>query len=369
MNVLHISGAKTWRGGEQQIAYLWEELNRASDIRQFIAVPIGSPLESFCLAKKIAHLSYNKRSSIHPGIARSIYKYCKQNQIDLIHVHDSHAHTFAVLSATLFGNNAPIVLTRRVDFPIQKSYLSRWKYNHHSIKKVVCISKKIKEVLSVDIKQKDNIEVIYSGVDINRFKINIKGKDVLRTEFNIPNETAIIGNVAALAPHKDLPTFIKTAEKILNTKKDVHFFLIGKEDGSEAEVKDLIQQKNLGENITLTGFRNDIPAVLHSLDLFLMTSKEEGLGTSLLDAMAAKIPIVATEAGGIPEIIIDHKTGLTAPIGDSTKLSECCIKILSDKKLREVLIRQASDFVKSFSKQEMGAKYQKLYHNILLKHT
>jgi len=88
---------------------------------------------------------------------------------DIIHAHDAHAHSLAVMSAAVWRNNTPIVLSRRVTFGIRDNAFSRWKYNHSSIRKILCVSEQIVESLKKDIRHPEKLSVVYSGVDPDRF--------------------------------------------------------------------------------------------------------------------------------------------------------------------------------------------------------
>ncbi|MEM1122039.1 MAG: glycosyltransferase, partial [Bacteroidota bacterium] len=138
MKILQFSSAKTWRGGEQQIAYLQEELTTLG-VEQWIFCVQNSTLANYCSSNNIPHFTYKKRFSTNPLIALQLKKLVARLNIDLVHLHDSHSHTFGFMS-TLFGNKTRFVLSRRVDFPVRKSWFSYQKYNHPSIKKIISVS-------------------------------------------------------------------------------------------------------------------------------------------------------------------------------------------------------------------------------------
>src|SRR5690606_28856874 len=128
-------------------------------------------------------------------------------------------------------------------------------------------------------------------------------------------DSKVVINTSALAEHKDFPTFIKTAKALTSKYSDLYFVIYG--DGPlKEEIKNLIEAEKLEKKVILAGFQKNLETVIGSADLFLITSKDEGLGTSILDAFSAKLPVVATRAGGIPEIVIHEKTGSTSSIGD-----------------------------------------------------
>ena len=374
MKVLHVSTPMSWRGGEQQAAYLALALKEMK-VEVSMLTPFNSALSARMLEDGISVINFKSRGVLDLNLAKKIAKVCKEQKIDVIHTHDSHAHSAAILSAAVFNNNTPIVVSRRVDFAVSSNLFSKWKYNHASIKKIVCVSDKIKEITAPSIKDKSKLVTVHSGIDLKKFE-NIKHKTtILREEFGLEKNTILIGNVAALAPHKDYITFLETAKLLLpklkerekqeNTHREIRFFLIGKEDGSENEIKDwLNQNQKTKEYFILTGFRNDIPQILPELDIFLFTSQTEGLGTSVLDAFASNVPVVATAAGGIPESVVDNKTGLLSKIKDAVSLAENVEKIVYDEELREKLIHNATIHLQNFTKENTAKKTLEIYNSI-----
>lgn len=363
MKILHVSGAMSWRGGEQQLLYLCEEL-KLHHVEQLVVCPVGSELYNRLQKTDIEHvITYKKNSGISLFFASALKKIGKKHKVDLMHVHDAHAHTTAFLSAWLLGNKTPIIVSRRVDFPIGKSWFSKLKYNYRSISSIICVSEAIKKIMSVDIKNKNILSVVHSGIDLNRFPFKEKtGK--LRPLLNLNEATVIVGNTSAIAPHKDYFTFVDTAAIILIFMPQIHFVIIGN-GPLEDKIKDYINQKGLTKNITLTGFRNDVPELLPDFDIFLITSKTEGLGTSVLDAFACNVPVVATNAGGIGEMVENGKTGLLANVGNATQLAENVTMLLKDELLRRKIKEGAAAKLRSFTKEETAKKTLEIYKKIL----
>ena len=362
MKLLHISSARTWRGGEQQIAYLIESLQQ-KNILQWVICVKQSAMEEYCQKQNIPHYSYAKVFSVNPVPALLIARIAKKHAIDLIHIHDSHSHTFSCMAASFFGCSIPMALSRRVDFRIQQNALSKWKYNHPSIKAILCVSHFIKTVLEKDLSNLDRIKVVHSGIDLEKFSFKQFG--ILRKEFNIDPSIKIIANVAAIAPHKDYFTFVDTAEILLKKELPLIFLMIGADGGEQEKIKTYIQQKGLTKKILFTGFRKDIPQILPEIDCLLFTSKTEGLGTSLLDTIACRIPIVATQAGGIPEIIIHQKTGLLAPVKDALALAKQVELLLANKVLQNTLSENALHHLQHFSKEKMAVKTLQIYQSLI----
>lgn len=360
MRILHLSSERTWRGGEQQIAYLMQEL-KEKNIEVFAASRRGSEFSQRMISRGFNVIEFPFSSEIDFVTAIKIKNFVKKNNIDIVHMHTGHGHTLGVLSHFL-GHEAKLVLSKRTDYPVKDNFFSKWKFNYKGINKILCVSGKIKEVISKDINDKEKLEVVYSGVDIEKFPKTLTRE--IKKEFNLPKDSKVVINTSALAEHKDFPTFIKTA-KVLTQKHDDLYFVIYGDGPLKEEVKNLIEVEKLEKKVILAGFQKNLETVIGSADLFLITSKDEGLGTSILDAFSAKLPVVATRAGGIPEIVIHEKTGLTSNIGDFENLALQVEELLYlNQPKKEKLILGAQELVAKFSYKETANKTLSIYKKV-----
>lgn len=363
MKVLHISSEPEWRGGEQQLAYLVDELYK-NNVQQWILCLEGSSLHNYCKKKHLAHFTFSKGFLHQMRTAKQVKAICKKHTIELIHIHDSHAHNFAILAADIFFNSTPLVLSRKVVFPISRNWFSKYKYNHKKIQAIICVSEAVKNILSDNIRNKSKLCTIYDCVDLHSFKGG--GSGVLRKQYNISENELIIGNIAALASEKDHITFINTAEMLINKGLKTRFILVG--TGNEKNpLESLVKQKGLSDKIIFHGFTLDISAVLRDFDIFLFTSRKEGLGSILLASFAARVPVVATQTGGIPELVKHNETGLLAPIGDSIRLTENIISLIGSPELKGKIVANAYTFVQQFSKEAISKQVLDVYNEITIK--
>lgn len=329
MNILHLSSEKKWRGGEQQIAYLLQaSIEKGLNVR--VVCRKGTAFETHCQTDNIPFdsISFNGCSKL--TAAWKIKKICQSHSIDLIHAHSSSSHTVAVLSS-LLGNPLPIVLSRRVDFTIKQNFFTLWKYNHPSLKKILCVSDAVANIIRPSIKQPEKIATVYDGIDLNRFQPPALKGD-FRKDIGINDDALLIGNVAAYTDNKDLFTFLRASAQIYKAHPDARFVIVG-EGELRNSLTDAIKRLGLDGIVTLTGFRDDIPSVFKDLDIFLMTSKTEGLGSSIIDAFANKVPVIATAGGGIPELINNEVNGFLAPVGDDTQVAEYVNRLANDRTL------------------------------------
>ncbi|MDP4290100.1 MAG: glycosyltransferase [Bacteroidota bacterium] len=361
MKILHVSTPLAWRGGEQQLAYLIEELNKKG-IEQVVLCASGSAVEEYCTEKKIPHHTFRRKYQ-HFILAKIVHDICKRDNISLIHTHDAHGHTAAFISALFFGNSTPLITSRRTIFPIGTNWLSKLKYNHSSVSRIVCVSEKIRELASQTIIDKSKIVTVHSGIDLSRFRNNDEGSIHL-TDFGKDLSHPFIGITAAITEEKDLFTFVNTAEEYYKSRRAGTFFIIG--DGPcRPRLEKYIEEKKLEDKVILTGFQKNVTGIIKQFDCFLFTSLFEGFGTSILDAMACKIPVVATRTGGIPEIIIDGYNGLLAPVKNSDALAKCVIEITTNPFFKKKLVHRSSVYVNNFTKQKMALQTLDIYRQVI----
>ncbi len=364
MNILHISTALSWRGGEQQLANLIRESN--AGVNNLVFCAKGSAIEKHCRDNSIPQFGFEMKGTAYAGAAFGLKRICHQNDISIIHCHDSNAHSMAFISALLQANKTPVVVHRRVDFPIQKGFFTRLKYKHASVKAYICVSEAIRNVLVSALKEQDKAYVVYSSVDLDKYPVKSSEVIDLKVELGLAKNHVLIGNTAALAPHKDYPTFLKTAKLLAERNPMIRFAIIG-EGALRPQLEEMIGEYGLQGIVFMTGFREDVASLLPSLDVFLMTSKTEGLGSSILNAFATGVPVVATMAGGIPELVEEGQTGLLAKTGDASGLAVQVERLLSDEKLRKELIGGARKKVRQFSSESMARQTIEIYTKVLNK--
>jgi len=358
VNILHINDQVGWRGGEQQASYL---------IRGF------AQLGHSCLIAGRPGSAFIERDHGVPGLVRiaapcrgewdiptaiTLSRAVRDHSVDILHAHSSHALTYAVLARKLAGRGK-VVASRRVDFPPNANIFSQWKYRQPD--RIVAISHCIARVLRDFGVAEDKLRTVHSGIDPMRFDVD----PLPRAELGIPEDAPLAGNVAALVGHKDQATLLDAATHVLEAIPDFRLVIAG-EGPLRPQLEAQIARLNIGHAVTLLGNRSDVPRILRALDVFVMSSKEEGLGTSVLDAMACRIPVVATNAGGIPEAVIDGETGLLAPVGNAEKLGHAIVRVVRDAKLGTALAANAYNrFIEKFTVDRMVAGNVAVYAEVL----
>jgi glycosyltransferase involved in cell wall biosynthesis len=174
----------------------------------------------------------------------------------------------------------------------------------------------------------------------------------------------VIGCVASLEKRKDHHTLLKAASVIQRQRDDVVFVLVGAGDlradlEREASVLGL-------KNVMFEGYQDDPYSYYKVFDVFVMTSRQEGLGSSILDAFSYRVPVVATAAGGIPEIVKDHETGLLADVGNPDAVALSIMQMLGDEELRKRCTLKAHAFLlERFTVDRMAQFYELMYQDVL----
>ncbi|MDX9752238.1 MAG: glycosyltransferase family 4 protein, partial [Flavobacteriales bacterium] len=274
-----------------------------------------------------------------PGIAfdlrtaRALARTAARLGATLVHAHDSHGHTAAVLANSVFGMGLQLVVSRRVDFRVGR-FSARAKYGHRSVRRILCVSDAVRAIMAASLRDPSVLRTVRSGIDPARFDLPPDG--TLRQLLGLAPDVPLVGAVAALAPHKDLPTFLRTVAALRDAGSTAHGVVVG---GGKLLDELLAMRTALGLDgrMHFTGFRDDVPRLLRAFDVFLLTSRTEGLGTSILDAFACDVPVVATRAGGVPEIVHDGSSGLLCAVGDHAGLAEAVLRVLRDPGLRATL--------------------------------
>ncbi len=365
MKILHLSGARIWGGNEQQLAYLISALT-ALDIRNEIFCFKGSPIEAHASNKGVDYYSVNKVKSYSRTLVRQLQECILLGKPDVIHIHTSNLLTTYVICDILNTVEVPIVYSKK-GLSDKSSLLSRYKYNYHKIGKIICVSKAVKQSLNAFLTRKNRRKLclIHDGIPLS--ETDSDPVENLRNTYRIPKEAKLVGNVANHSQDKDLGTFIRTANYLVHQlgRKDVYFVQLGKELKYTKGFIGLIEDYKLTNRVFFTGFVPAAKNYISQFDVFLLTSKKEGLSVSILDSFKAKVPVVATRVGGIPEVVVDGKTGFLAEVGDADALGAKVETILNDTELAGALTRNASKLLKeSFSIEQLVEKTLAVYRSV-----
>jgi len=207
----------------------------------------------------------------------------------------------------------------------------------------------------------DKIKVIYNGIDTKRF-VNFKKSMKLKDDLSIPKNVRIVGTIGKLSsPQKNIPLFLKAAGRISSQFSDVRFLVVGSGKLLD-DMKDFSHKLGISEKVHFTGEREDIPEILKLLDVFVLSSYKEGLPNVIMEAMAAGKPVVATDVGGVSELVMDEETGFLVPSNNVEKLSQAVITLLESSNIAERMGEKGKERIeKFFLIDRMVKQTEKLY--------
>jgi glycosyltransferase involved in cell wall biosynthesis len=327
LRVLHVDTARSWRGGQNQVLLTAAGM-AARGHEVTIACRGGGELETRARAAGLRVRPVPFRGDLWPPGVAALGALLRATRPQVLQLHDPHAVSAALIARRLAGH-VPAAATRRVDFAL-RGRLSRAKYR--GCERVVAVSRAILGVLGAAIGP-ERLRLVYEGVADRRPAPG--GEDALRA-LGVPPSAPVVGNVAALTGHKDHVTLLQAAALVVKRRPDARFLVLG--EGEEKErLLETRRALGLEAHVLFPGFRRDLDALLPAFTIFCLSSKMEGLGTSLLDAMAFGRPVVATAAGGIPEAVEDAVTGRVVPVGAPEALAGALLDLLEDDARRQAM--------------------------------
>ena len=359
---LHVDTARTWRGGQNQVLLTVLGLRSRGHRAALVAHPDGE------LRKRASDgtdlFLQAPRTEMDLRAAWKLSRLMRDLQPDIVHAHDAHGVAMAALAISLAGATlrTRFVAARRVDFHVGRNAFSRWKYRQ--VDCFICASAFIKSMLIDDGLPADRITVVYEGIDLAQ--VAAAAPLNVHREFWLPHNALVVGNVAALVPHKGQRYLIDAAARVVRKVPDARFLIAG-EGELEDTLRHHIKHLNLEKHVVLTGFRPDVLSLHKGFDVFVMSSVSEGLGTSALDAMACGRPVVATRVGGLSEVVDHRETGLLVTARDPSALANAIIELLQDQTLRArygntALERATQRFNANRMVDETVEAYQRVAH-------
>ena len=330
--------AKGFRGGERQTLLLIEALAARDDLEQILVCRRDSPLrDRLAAASGVKIVTADHQLAGHRAVGR----------VDVVHAHEAKAVHWAWLHGWL--RRVPYIITRRVDTPVGDKPLNRWSYRHAAGR--VAISRVIQEQLiargwgPVERIPSAHSDPAPDPAGTRAFREAFAGR-------------FLVGHVGALVDrHKGQRVLLDAARRLETRCPDMAFVFLGAgEDGEALQA----ESRDQG-NVFWLGFKDNVADYIAGFDVFAFPSRYEGLGSVLLDVMACGVPVVASRAGGIPDLITDEETGLLVEAGDAEALAAALARLHEDATLRHALAAGGRRRAEAFSPRQMAAAYRACY--------
>jgi glycosyltransferase involved in cell wall biosynthesis len=253
------------------------------------------------------------------------------------------------------------VATRRVDFQLKGGKFSVWKYR--SADHILAISRRIQNILVNSGVPAEKVSLAPSGV-ILQDKSPVRSRNEILMDTAVPSDDLVIGTIAALVGHKDYPTLLRAFRIVASKYPQAYLVCLG-EGNDRAQIESLMRELGINDRVKLLGFRSDAGDFFPVFDIYVQASRLEGLCSSLIEAMFHKLPIAATSAGGIPDLIEDGVTGLLSPPERPELLAESIIKLIEKRELGLRLGENAKLKSLEFSAEKMVERTEIVYKRLL----
>ncbi len=327
MRVLQVDSGREWRGGQNQVRLLTRHLARPAGgavgaLEQRLFTRADSELARRASADGVDVRGSPWTLSLDPRALWRLFVEILAFRPDIVHAHDSHALRLASWARDMgaaAGRHAYLVGTRRVDFRVRRG--SAW----FRAERVIAISQAVQTVLLADGLPASVVRVVPSGIDPEEVRRAAAGPLNVRSRLGLAPGTPLAVNVAALVDHKDQHTLIRAAGAARTQRPDLHWAIAG-EGELRGSLAAEITRLDLADRVHFLGYIEEADALIQEADVFVMSSKEEGLGSVILQALALDKPVVATAAGGIPELLPSEAL---VPVGDHERLARTVVMALS----------------------------------------
>lgn len=318
-------------------------------------------------------ISYFDRRKYDPRKILDLTKFIRKNKIQIVHTHLLGASIVGRIAATIC--RVPIVIVHdHSGFPMLSNIPSVYsrllrmmdKPLTYVTDRVIAVSYSVKELrVKRGLPDKNKVIVIHNGIDINKFNGNLYDREKARGSLSIGVADVVVGVVGRLSPEKGLECFLEAAAKVSRKCTESKFIIVG-----DGPCKTILEEKarewGISDKVIFTGFSGDVPQLLSAMDVFVSSSLFEPFGIAILEAMSMSKPVVATNVGGIPEMIISDVTGILVPPNDAEALYTAIIQLLNDPDKRNMFGQNGRKRIEEyFATQVLVNKLVKLYDELV----
>ena len=347
--VVHVASGREWRGGQRQVWLLARELDRLG-IAQVVVTGADSELARRLRGSGVTVRGVRWSAGFDPrALPGLLHEAGKSDAV--LHAHDGHALTLAGITSLLTG--APLLVTRRVTFPLHHKFFWR------RAQGVIAISEAVRIALLRDGLAPDRISVIPSAVDAD--ELTSSAAPGIRARVTLPEKGQVAVTLGAFTPEKDQSTLVEAAARLVRDLPELHWVLVG-EGPLKASLQAQVARLGLHDRVHILGQLVDPHQALVGADVFVLSSRTEGLGSSVLAAMALEVPVVSTRVGGVPELL-GSDGGLMVQPESPDQLATAVRRVLTEPMLAAQLTRTARTKVGRFAPDAIARQVAEVYRS------
>lgn len=368
MKLLEVCTSQSWGGMEMRTLKTAQAFKELGHSVSLLCYP-GSSLNKEATKAGITTITLPFKNGIHLSLILKLRKIIRKQEFDLIHTQFSRDLRFIVPAKEKLRKNIPLVLTKRLGSYISKKDLLH-KYLYSRVDLITAISTVIKHnVIDTCPVEPGKVEIFYNGTDIGKFQSALPLRDEKRKEFGVTDEV-VVGIFGRFSPGKGHEEFLEAAKIISERNNNVKFWIVGSASHGEEEygesIYSLAKELNLKDNLTFTGYRNDVAELMTAIDILVVPSHAEAFGNVAIEGMAAGKPVIASNTDGLLDIVVNGETGVQFPPKDPKALAESLIILIDNAGLRKKYGQAGLERVKeTFDEKKQIEKLEKRFLNLI----
>jgi len=358
--VVHVDAERGYSGGEVQVFLLLEGL-RARGHRCVLVAPPGSRSEAEARTRGFETIAVPLSNDLDLRSVIALRRGIERLAPDLVHLHTGRATWLGGLAAWRTG--VPAITTRRMDRRVSRGPRTQLIYRS-LVRRVAAISPAVARCLTEGGVDPACMTLVPDAIDPDRIRPR-RVREAVRAEFGAGRDDVVIVSAAALVLRKGLDVLIEALARLDLRGVRPHVWLAG--DGEErADLERRIREHSLGSRVRLLGRREDVGDLLVGADVFVLPARREGLGVAALEAMAARLPVVASRVGGLADAVVEGRTGLLVLPDDADALAGALERVVRDPALRARLGAAGPERVaEGFLPEQMVIAYERMYREVL----
>ena len=326
MRVLQVNSARGWGGGEVHCLSLCEELQRAGG-EVILACRSNTPLAMRAAQAGIETLLLPNKNDLDLLSAWRMAQFCRHRQIEIVHAHLVRDYLISYF-ARQFGADFRRILTRHVLFPMSASRLNRRMLADADA--VIAVSVAARDVIVQHPgAHPERVVIVHNGIRTQEFSNAMPAG--WRHEFHIAPTASIIGSIGVLLPQKGQYLLLRALPMVQTRHPHAAIALVGDDFSEQAYVAELTQlaiSLGIERSVYFLGARTNIAGILREFNLFALPSLSESFSLALVEAMAAGLPVIASDTGGMREVVVHRETGILTPPDDPQALATAICRLL-----------------------------------------
>jgi len=373
-NILQLHASAGLYGGESVILSLGKALNRLNcntTIGCFAAVGKEKPalgLKATQYGLNVSYLPMGGKFDI--SVVTQLVKLIRKNSVSLIHAHGYKSNILGAIAAKIAP--IPIISTNHLFpmMPLDDRKLQMYgqidvKITSKLLDKIIAVSEDIKNRLILAGVQESKVTIIENGIDIDEYASANCNVAELKKALRIHNDSIVVGSLARLTEQKGQIYLLEAASKLIKENMPLVIVIAG--DGPlKNHLMEHADKLGIADNVKFLGFRSDTRNILKIMDIFVLSSIDEGLPMAMLEAMAARVSVITSRVGDIPKVITNHKNGIMVEPRSSDQLAKGIRHLMQDIENRKLLVENAYETVSNnYSHIAMASKYMQIYKEMI----